>query len=142
LKGGRKQSIAMYNEYLEIARPRMGGSAAEASMGANVTNMEISTFDLDRSQRGLQAARDAMEQHLNRATVMRNRADRVMEMRNREEITMVLTLDQINETMLSISREIDAAQEALTLVNFYRAEVAAAEAREAGVPLIDATELE
>ena len=132
----------MYNEYLEIARPRMGGSAAEASMGANVTNMEISTFDLDRSQRGLQAARDAMEQHLNRATVMRNRADRVMEMRNREEITMVLTLDQINETMLSISREIDAAQEALTLVNFYRAEVAAAEAREAGVPLIDATELE
>ncbi len=142
MKGGRKQSIAMYNEYLEIARPRMGGSAAEASMGANVTNMEISTFDLDRSQRGLQAARDAMEQHLNRATVMRNRADRVMEMRNREEITMVLTLDQINETMLSISREIDAAQEALTLVNFYRAEVAAAEAREAGVPLIDATELE
>ena len=120
----------------------MGGSAAEASMGANVTNMEISTVNLHRSLRRLQAARGVMEQHLNTATVMRDRADRVLETGNREEITRALTLDQINETMLSISREIDAAREALMLINFYRAEVAAAEAREAGGPLIDATELD
>tara|TARA_B100000614_G_scaffold201592_1_gene182893 strand:+ start:51 stop:584 length:534 start_codon:yes stop_codon:yes gene_type:complete len=128
LKGVRKQSSAMYNEYLEIARPRMGGSAAETNMGANVTNMEISTNDLRRLQRGEQFAREVEVQHLNNVTELRHRQDIVLDMISRGQITTTQGQDQFNEITVSVQREMDAAREAEILVNFYRAEVEAAEA--------------
>ena len=144
LKGGRKQSSAMYNEYLEIARPRMGGSAAEASMGANVTNREILMFDLARVQRALELARTVMEQHVKRANELHS--DRtVMEqdlysaIANGDKEMIRTNALKIKDNLLETQSAKDAAWRALISVRFHEAEAEAMRARvaESAVELVN-----